>query len=58
MIVYYLICTYVSKPTELMIEDAVYPPQKGEVTPMSIEGQVVTEEVIGAYLKSEKEVSL
>ena len=31
MLIYYVICTYVSPPTKSMIEEAVYPPQKGDL---------------------------
>ena len=31
MLIYYVICTYVSPPRESTIEEAVYPPQRGDV---------------------------
>jgi len=33
MLTYYIICTYISPPTGAMVEEAVYPPQKGEISP-------------------------
>jgi nucleobase:cation symporter-1, NCS1 family len=33
MLTYYIICTYISPPTSAMVEVAVYPPQKGDVSP-------------------------
>ena len=31
MLLYYVICTYVSPPSESIIEEAVYPPQRGDL---------------------------
>ena len=31
MLIYYVICTFVSPPTEAMVEEAVYPPGKEDV---------------------------
>lgn len=55
MLVHYVICTYVSVPTESIIDEAVYPPQKGDVSPPVIEGEV--SESKDAYVAKEKEVS-
>lgn len=32
---YYIICTYISPPTSAQVEEAVYPPQRGDVSPQS-----------------------
>lgn len=57
VLVYYIICTYISKPSSVMIDEAVYPRQRGEPAPEHIEGKEVTEELKDPYLSSEKEVS-
>jgi NCS1 family nucleobase:cation symporter-1 len=58
VLVYYVICTYVSKPTEVMIDEAVYPLQKGETSPLPIDGEEVEDTAVKApYFTSEKEVS-
>lgn len=31
MLIYYIICKFISPPTETLIDEAVLPPQKGEV---------------------------
>lgn len=56
MFSYYVICTYISSPTESIIEEAVYPPQKGDVSPSSVEGEE-TEASKVEYITKEKEVS-
>lgn len=56
MFSYYVICTYISSPTESIIEEAVYPPQKGDVSPPSVEGEE-TEASKVEYITKEKEVS-
>ncbi|KAF2244465.1 hypothetical protein BU26DRAFT_523107 [Trematosphaeria pertusa] len=55
MLVHYVICTYVSPPTESIIEEAVYPPQKGDVSPPVLEGE--DGEAKTAYVAKEKETS-
>ena len=41
-LVYYVINKWISPQNESLVEEAVYPPQKGEVTsPSPIEGEVV-----------------
>ncbi|KAH8732311.1 permease for cytosine/purines, uracil, thiamine, allantoin-domain-containing protein [Phaeosphaeriaceae sp. PMI808] len=39
LLVHYIICTYISVPTQSMVEVAVYPMQRGEETPSVIEGE-------------------
>jgi hypothetical protein len=53
--VHYVLCTYVSVPTESIIDEAVYPPQKGDVSPPVIEGEDSGSK--DAYVAKEKEVS-
>ncbi|KAJ4304978.1 hypothetical protein N0V90_000506 [Kalmusia sp. IMI 367209] len=55
MLVHYVICTYISTPTESIIEEAVYPPQIGETGPSVIEGD--DRETKGGVVNMEKEVS-
>lgn len=50
---YYVICMYISKPVDVMIEEAVYPVQKGEVSPTVTEGEAVVEETKAAYTVEE-----
>lgn len=52
---HYVICTYISVPTESIIEYAVYPPQKGEETPPIIEGEDGSAKE--SYVAKEKEIS-
>jgi nucleobase:cation symporter-1, NCS1 family len=54
MLVHYVVCTYVSVPTESIIEYAVYPPKKGEESPPMLEGEDGS--VKEAYVTKEKEV--
>ncbi|KAF1987180.1 hypothetical protein K402DRAFT_412188 [Aulographum hederae CBS 113979] len=56
MLIHYVLCTYISRPTESIIEEAVLPPQKGELSPSTIDGQEI-EDGKGPYITSEKEVS-
>lgn len=52
-LVYYVICTYVSPPTGAMVEEAVYPRQKGDI-------ESVVDEVSdskGSFSAKEKELS-
>ncbi|KAF2500359.1 hypothetical protein BU16DRAFT_556829 [Lophium mytilinum] len=53
MLVHYVICTYVSVPKESIIEEAVYPPQLGDVSPPSEFMDSGKED----YVTGEKEVS-
>jgi len=39
LVVYYVICTYISVPTQSLVEFAVYPAQKGEEAASVIEGE-------------------
>jgi cytosine/uracil/thiamine/allantoin permease len=55
MLVHYVLCTYVSVPTDSIIDEAVYPPQKGDVSPLVIEGEETGTK--DAYIAREKEVS-
>jgi NCS1 nucleoside transporter family len=38
MLIYYVICTYVSPPTSAMVDEAVYPPQRGDIESPESEG--------------------
>lgn len=51
---HYVLCTYVSPETSSLVDEAVYPPGKGEMPPSPIEGEVVedTKEPI-AFTKEE-----
>jgi cytosine/uracil/thiamine/allantoin permease len=52
--VHYVICTYISVPTESLVEFAVYPAQKGDISLAIIEGEDgETKEV---YVAQEKEI--
>ena len=42
---YYVIATYISKPTSAQVEVAVYPPMPGDVTPTSGEEALEKEQV-------------
>ncbi|KAI9893975.1 MAG: hypothetical protein M1814_004745 [Vezdaea aestivalis] len=53
-LVYFVICKYISPPTETLVLDAVYPPQRGEETPESGEEEIT--EKTGTVLKA-REVS-
>jgi len=55
MLVHYIICTYISVPTESIIEEAVYPPSAGDVSPPVLEGE--DGESKTAYVAKEKEAS-
>jgi NCS1 nucleoside transporter family len=54
MLVYYVICTYVSPPTSAMVDVAVYPPQKGDISPDGSGDEVVYKSEVR---EDEKEVS-
>lgn len=53
---YYVICTYVSGPSGAMVEEAVYPPQLGEASPVSVEGEEAEEERKEAHVAHEREL--
>ncbi|KAH0544216.1 hypothetical protein FGG08_001661 [Glutinoglossum americanum] len=53
---YYVICKYISPPTSAMVDVAVYPPQKGDISPEEEAGDVVGYEKSEA-IGSTKEVS-
>lgn len=55
MLVHYVICTYISVPAESMIDEAIYPPQKGDVSPPVIEGEDSASKDV--YVTKEKEVA-
>jgi len=54
MLVYYVICTYISPPTSAMVDVAVYPPQKGDISPDGSGDEVVYK---GEVRGDEKEIS-
>ncbi|KAF2743378.1 hypothetical protein M011DRAFT_451186 [Sporormia fimetaria CBS 119925] len=56
MLVHYVLCTYFSVPIESMIEEAVYPPQKGDDSPLVIEGEDAETKDKDIYVAKEKEV--
>ncbi|KAH0558403.1 hypothetical protein GP486_004938 [Trichoglossum hirsutum] len=56
VLVYYVICTYISPPTSAMVDVAVYPPQKGDVSPDG-SGEEVEYDEKGGARGSAKEVS-
>jgi len=53
MLLYYIICTYISPPTSAMVDEAVYPPQRGDIE--SPEPEEYLEKLANADVK---EVSL
>ncbi|KAF2803716.1 uncharacterized protein BDZ99DRAFT_452756 [Mytilinidion resinicola] len=53
MLVHYVICTYISVPKESIIEEAVYPPQLGDVSPPSESVDSGKDD----YVTKEKEIS-
>ncbi|KAF2791929.1 hypothetical protein K505DRAFT_308590, partial [Melanomma pulvis-pyrius CBS 109.77] len=55
MLVHYVICTYVSVPTESIIQEAVYPAQAGDVSPPVLEGE--DGESKSEYVSKEKEIT-
>lgn len=52
--VYYVIAKYISPPTSAQVEEAVLPPQKGDVSPISGEEEISEKE--GAIVKDDKEI--
>jgi len=54
MLIHYLICTYVSVPHASIIEEAVYPPQLGDIESPAVEETDSKEE----YVTKEKEVTV
>jgi nucleobase:cation symporter-1, NCS1 family len=54
VLVYYVICTYISPPTSAMVDVAVYPPQKGDISPDGSGDEVIYK---GGARGDEKEIS-
>jgi NCS1 family nucleobase:cation symporter-1 len=56
ILVHYTICTYISVPTQSLVDVAVYPPQMGEESPAIIEGEESMSKTTHVIAK-EKEVA-
>ena len=55
LITHYVICTWISVPTSSLLECAVYPPQKGEITMPVLEGEEASAKE--SYMAREKDLA-